>query len=313
MATSCITFAVATGSCAVVSGRAEVKPVAKVNVDAVPLSVVVSRLSFNCCSSSSSSRRSSRRSLRSTTVSVYASEIEDEELASGGIMEPSGEGSDEELVSPVTTDADDTLNLNAIASPEAPEGSKLYVGNLPWTCDSQQLAEVFQDCGSVELVEVIYDRMTQRSRGFAFVTMSSVQDAMAAIEKLDGMDFGGRILKVNFPQAPSREPRTSSYNNSPPRREGGGYNNPNKLFVGNLSWNVDDVTLETIFSDYGKVLDAKVISDRETGRSRGFGFVTLASADEVTEAINNLDGAEHDGRQLRVNLAGEKPPARGGY
>jgi len=96
---------------------------------------------------------------------------------------------------------------------------------------------------------------------------------------------------VNFPQAPSREPRTSSYNNSPPRREGGGYNNPNKLFVGNLSWNVDDVTLETIFSDYGKVLDAKVISDRETGRSRGFGFVTLASADEVTEAINNLDGA----------------------
>ncbi|CAM6042620.1 unnamed protein product [Sphagnum compactum] len=265
-------------------------------------------------SSSSSSRRSSRRSLRSTTVSVYASEIEDEELASGGIVEPSGEGSDEELVSPLATDADDPLNLNAIASPEAPEGSKLYVGNLPWTCDSQQLAEVFQDCGSVELVEVIYDRITQRSRGFAFVTMSTAQDAIAAIEKLDGMDFGGRILKVNFPQAPTREPRTSSYNNSPPRREGGGgYNNPNKLFVGNLSWNVDDVTLETIFSDYGKVLEAKVISDRETGRSRGFGFVTLASADEVTEAINNLDGAEHDGRQLRVNLAGEKPPARGGY
>jgi len=156
MATSCITFAVATGSCAVVSGRAEVKPAAKVNVDAVPMSVVVSRLSFNCCSSNSSSRRNSRRSLRSTTVSVYASEIEDEELASGGIEEPSGEGSDEELVSPVTTDADDPLNLNAIASPEVSEGSKLYVGNLPWTCDSQQLAEVFQDCGSVELVEVLF-------------------------------------------------------------------------------------------------------------------------------------------------------------
>jgi RNA recognition motif-containing protein len=87
---------------------------------------------------------------------VYASEIEDEELASGGIEEPSGEGSDEELVSPVTTDADDPLNLNAIASPEVSEGSKLYVGNLPWTCDSQQLAEVFQDCGSVELVEVLF-------------------------------------------------------------------------------------------------------------------------------------------------------------
>ncbi len=107
-------------------------------------------------------------------------------------------------------------------------------------------------------------------------------------------EFGGRVLKVNFPQAPTREPRMSSYNDSPPpRREGGGgYNNsPNKLFVGNLSWNVDDISLETIFSDYGKVLEAKVISDRETGKSRGFGFVTLASATEVNEAINNLDGA----------------------
>jgi nucleolin len=129
-------------------------------------------------------------------------------------------------------------------------------------------------------------------------------------------EFGGRVLKVNFPQAPSREPRMSSYNDSPPpRREGGGgYNNsPNKLFVGNLSWNVDDISLETIFSDYGKVLEAKVISDRETGKSRGFGFVTLASATEVSEAINNLDGAEYDGRQLRVNLAGEKPPPRREY
>ncbi len=104
-------------------------------------------------------------------------------------------------------------------------------------------------------------------------------------------DFGGRILKVNFPQSSAREPRISNYNDSPPRREGGSYDSPNKLFVGNLSWNVDDVALETIFSDYGKVLDAKVISDRETGKSRGFGFVTLASATEVNEAIKNLDGA----------------------
>jgi len=227
--------------------------------------------------------------MKSTSISVYASEVEQAEAET----EP--------------------LSLNAIDSPNALEGSKLYVGNLPWTCDSQQLAEVFEDCGNVEIVEVMYDRMTQRSRGFAFVTMRSTQDAMAAIEKLDGSDFGGRILKVNFPQSSAREPRMSNYNASPPRREGGSYDSPNKLFVGNLSWNVDDFALETIFSDYGKVLDAKVISDRETGKSRGFGFVTLASATEVNEAIKNLDGAEYDGRQLRVNLAGEKPAPRRNY
>ncbi|CAK9226966.1 unnamed protein product [Sphagnum troendelagicum] len=272
----------------------------------VPMSVATFGLSL--------SSSSSRKFFQSTSISVYASETEQEEVALDGILEVDGEEDtiDAELRPTVT--ATQSLSLNGIdAGPDAPQGSKLYVGNLPWTCDSQQLAEVFQDCGNVELVEVIYDRITQRSRGFAFVTMSTVRDAMAAMEKLDGIDFGGRVLKVNFPQAPSREPRMSSYNDSPPpRREGGGgYNNsPNKLFVGNLSWNVDDDSLETIFSDYGKVLEAKVISDRETGKSRGFGFVTLASATEVNEAINNLDGAEYDGRQLRVNLAGEKPAPR---
>jgi hypothetical protein len=66
------------------------------------------------------------------------------------------------------------------------EGPKLYVGNLPWTCDSQQLAEIFQDVGNVELVEVIYDRETSRSRGFGFVTMASQDEATVAKEKLDG-------------------------------------------------------------------------------------------------------------------------------
>jgi nucleolin len=308
MATSCISFAVASGSFSAVCGRAEVKPMARMNMEAVPMSVATFGLSLSS---------SSRRFFQSTSISVYASETEQEEVALDGILEADGEEATTDAELRPTVTGTQSLSLNGIdAAPDAIQGSKLYVGNLPWTCDSQQLAEVFQDCGNVELVEVIYDRITQRSRGFAFVTMSTVRDAMAAMEKLDGIDFGGRVLKVNFPQAPIREPRMSSYNDSPPpRREGGGgYNNsPNKLFVGNLSWNVDDESLETIFSDYGKVLEAKVISDRETGKSRGFGFVTLASATEVNEAINNLDGAEYDGRQLRVNLAGEKPAPRREY
>jgi nucleolin len=202
-------------------------------------------------------------------------------------------------------------------------GAKLYVGNVPWTCDSQELAEVFQDAGNVELVEVIYDRDNGRSRGFAFVTMASEEEARVAIEKLDGLELGGRALRVNFPQS-NKEPRLNNYNDRPPRREGGrdgaregGYGNrresgsssssENKLFVGNLSWNVDNVGLEQLFSDYGKVVDAKVVYDRESGKSRGFGFVTFSDAQEVTGAISNLDGADFDGRQLRVNMAGEKP------
>ncbi|CAM6036590.1 unnamed protein product [Sphagnum compactum] len=193
----------------------------------------------------------------------------------------------------------------------APEGPKLYVGNLPWTCDSQQLAEIFQDVGNVELVEVIYDRETSRSRGFGFVTMASQEEATVAKEKLDGYSLGGRALTVSFPQANrggARVPSERPFRDRP--FGGGGYDSENKLFIGNLSWGVDDESLRAKFSDYGKVLDAKVIYDRESGRSRGFGFVTYSNADEVNDAIQNLDGADYDGRQIRVNLAGDKPASR---
>lgn len=70
----------------------------------------------------------------------------------------------------------------------------------------------------------------------------------------------------------------------------GGANSSNRVYVGNLSWGVDDLALETLFSEQGRVLEAKVVYDRETGRSRGFGFVSYGSADEVNNAIDSLNG-----------------------
>lgn len=75
-----------------------------------------------------------------------------------------------------------------------------------------------------------------------------------------------------------------------PRGGGSNFDSSNKLYVGNLAWGVDNSTLENLFSEQGTVLDAKVIYDRESGRSRGFGFVTYGSAEEVNNAISNLDG-----------------------
>lgn len=73
-------------------------------------------------------------------------------------------------------------------------------------------------------------------------------------------------------------------------RGGANLNSTNRIYVGNLSWGVDDLALETLFSEQGKVTEARVIYDRETGRSRGFGFVTYNSAEEVNRAIESLDG-----------------------
>lgn len=80
-----------------------------------------------------------------------------------------------------------------------------------------------------------------------------------------------------------------------------------KVFVGGLSWNTNDDGLRRAFEAFGEVYDAKVISDRDTGRSRGFGFVTFGEADDASEAIAGMDGKMLDGRTLKVNAAEDKP------
>jgi RNA recognition motif-containing protein len=89
----------------------------------------------------------------------------------------------------------------------------------------------------------------------------------------------------------------------------------NRLYVGNLSFQTQEDSLRDVFSEIGEVTDCKVITDRETGRSRGFGFVTMATDDLAQEAIAQLDGADLDGRALRVNEAEERGGGggRGGF
>ena len=84
-----------------------------------------------------------------------------------------------------------------------------------------------------------------------------------------------------------------------------------KLFVGNLPWSVGDAELAEIFADHGEVQSARVISDRDTGRSRGFGFVEMET-DDINAVIRATDGREVDGRNLRVNQAEDKDGGRRG-
>jgi RNA recognition motif-containing protein len=87
----------------------------------------------------------------------------------------------------------------------------------------------------------------------------------------------------------------------------------NRLFVGSLSWNTNDQGLRAAFERFGTVDDAKVIEDRETGRSRGFGFVTFSEESAAQTAIDEMNGAELDGRTLLVNEAQERAPRGGGF
>uniref|UniRef100_A0A0D2ZPR0 RRM domain-containing protein n=1 Tax=Brassica oleracea var. oleracea TaxID=109376 RepID=A0A0D2ZPR0_BRAOL len=186
---------------------------------------------------------------------------------------------------------------------------------------SAQLAQLFESAGNAEMVEVIYDKTTGRSRGFGFVTMSTAAKVEAAAQQFNGYEFEGRPLRVNAGLPPpkreesfSRGPRSggygserSSYGSERSGASGHGSQRSGRSgygfgirFIrpcfGNLSWGVDDMALESLFGEQGNVVEARVIFDRDTGRSKGFGFVTLGSPQEVTKAINSLNGADLDGR-----------------
>ncbi|KAH9681691.1 hypothetical protein KPL71_027066 [Citrus sinensis] len=202
----------------------------------------------------------------------------------------------------------------ALAPPPLGVNTKLYFGNLPYNVDSAQLAGIIQDYGSPELVEVLYDRETGRSRGFAFVTMSTVEDCNAVIENLDGRvrislypntsvissrhgcvcinmhlcvyihfnslileEYLGRILRVNFSDKP--KPKVPLYAET-----------DFKLFVGNLSWSVTTESLTQAFQEYGNVVGARVLYDGESGRSRGYGFVCYSTKAEMETALESLNG-----------------------
>ncbi|XP_061350422.1 33 kDa ribonucleoprotein, chloroplastic-like isoform X2 [Gastrolobium bilobum] len=169
------------------------------------------------------------------------------------------------------------------------QSERLFVGNLPYSLPSSQLAELFGEAGNVVSVEIVYDDITDRSRGFAFVTMGSVEDAEQAIRMFDGSQVGGRIIKVNVPKVPKGDEGLvmgSKYK--------GYVDSPHKIYAGNLDWGLTSQGLRDAFAEQPGLLSAKVIYERNRGKSRGYGFVTFETAKDVEAALNDMNG---DSRQ----------------
>ncbi len=79
------------------------------------------------------------------------------------------------------------------------------------------------------------------------------------------------------------------------------------IYVGNLSWNLNESDLQNLFSEFGDVESVKIIFDRDTNRSKGFGFVEMSDNDSASKAISALNGKELDGRNIRVNMSEPRP------
>jgi len=174
---------------------------------------------------------------------------------------------------------------------------KLYVGNLSWGVDDASLGDMFAEYDASEMT-VVKDNESGRSRGFGFVTLANQAEADKAIASLDGVEVDGRPLRVNISVARGDRPER------PQRDRNASYEfDARKIYFGNLSWGMDHLDLQDLCGEFGSVEDSRLITDRETGRSRGFGFVTMSTTEEAEEVVRQLNGQDVDGRVLRVNIA----------
>lgn len=212
------------------------------------------------------------------------------------------------------------------------EEAKLFVAGLPDSVTEEVLKQIFEATGGkVVSVSLPKDRMTGRPRGFGFVTLSTPQEAQAARDALDGSLQGGRSISVRPFQAEppgKREGGPGRDFGGPPSGPGGPRSGPGgprppeapdrTLYVGNLPYDCSQPEVETLIASVvgeGQVQRVHLPMDPD-GRKRGFGFVTMASAESAKKAAEDLKSADLRGRRLIVNIAhpkGDRPPRSGGF
>ncbi|KAM0935442.1 putative RNA recognition motif domain, nucleotide-binding alpha-beta plait domain superfamily [Dioscorea sansibarensis] len=180
---------------------------------------------------------------------------------------------------------------------------KLYVANIPWSYSAPDIVKLFSECGTVKDVEIIKQK-NGKSRGFAFVTMASGEEACAVVQKFDGYELTGRAIRVEFSKSfrrPAPPPPPGS-----PRAE-----TRYKIYAGNLAWKVRSVNLKEFFSQKFNPVGARVVFDNPSGKSAGYGFVSFATMEEAQAAVEELEGKELMGRPLRLRI-GQKNEAETG-
>jgi nucleolin len=155
------------------------------------------------------------------------------------------------------------------------------------------------------------------SRSFGYVEFANAADAAAAHSAKQGADLDGRKLNVDYATSRNNGDQRDKVQ-SRAKTFGDQTSDPtDTLWIGNISFQVDQDQLSTAFQEYGTVLGVRLPTDRETGALKGFGYVTYSSVDEAKAAMETMQGADLAGRSLRLDFSQPRPnngdsPVRGG-
>ena len=160
----------------------------------------------------------------------------------------------------------------------------LYVGDLAPDVNESLLYEIFSAVGPVASIRVCRDAVTRRSLGYAYVNFHQLNDAERALDTMNFSMIKGKPCRIMWSQ---RDPSL--------RKSGVG-----NIFVKNLHESIDNKQLYDTFSLFGNILSCKVVTDRETGKSKGYGYVHYETAEAANAAIEKLDGMLIDGQEVQV-------------
>ncbi|KAG9945497.1 RNA-binding domain-containing protein, partial [Aureobasidium melanogenum] len=191
----------------------------------------------------------------------------------------------------------------------------LFVGGLSWNVDEDWLSKEFEEFSPVS-VRVITHADSGRSKGFSYVEFADVDAATQALNAKHGTDLDGRTLKCDF--STPRDNSNRSYDKSQVGARANAFGDKQQstpsttLFVGNVSFNTTTDSLTGYFSEYGSINSIRLPTDRETGAPKGFGYVEFGSVEEAKAALEGLNGADVDGRNIRLDFAAPRDNNGGG-
>ncbi|CEP03425.1 hypothetical protein PBRA_003185 [Plasmodiophora brassicae] len=193
-------------------------------------------------------------------------------------------------------------------SGDANKFTNIYVKGLPDSVDSEGLRAMFERYGPVTSFLLATDA-DGKSRGFGFVNFERPEDAETALDNLNGKEIDGSILAVTKAQKKNERAKELAMRFEQMKLERHKQFAGANLYIKNLTDEVDDERLRAEFSPYGPITSAKVMRD-DTGRSKGFGFVCFASADDAAKAVTEMNGKLVDSKPLYVALAQRKEVRR---
>jgi len=232
--------------------------------------------------------------------SALFSEVEDATEATVEVaaeaVEVASEATVEVAAEATVEDSSSEESAEPAAAKPAPFDKSIYIGNISFDAVESDLRAAFAEYGTVQKIQLPLDRSTGRSRGFAFVAMSNVEEHAAAIAGVDQTEVGGRKIYVNesLPKEKVAENK-KKYNDKKKKSTG------SKIYVGNINFDTSMETLKAAFEVYGEVKDCFIPSDNE-GNPRGFGFIQM-DEENISKAIEGLNEQELDGRILNVNVS----------